>query len=139
MFVRIYSSLEAPFEQNFESLLETLASWPGMFAEPDGSWVWVYEDRGERFQLDGMIYDRAGTIEYLEIKGTATPDAWAKLLQSLVPLGNSSVTPTHSRLSVHRFRIHDIEQQCWKDPDDPTLITPHSTGSLPTQAMPPQA
>lgn len=54
-----------------------------MFVEPDGALLWVGEDAGERWQVDGTVYDRAGHVQYVELNGSCPADQWEQLLQSL--------------------------------------------------------
>ncbi len=63
-----------PIELSFESAAEVLTQWKGLFFEMDGSFVWRSAERvsphEHQWQLDGMLYDRNGKIEYLELKGS---------------------------------------------------------------------
>ena len=119
MFVRIYSQPGESICQSFEGFIDAVSPWEGMFAEPDGSWVWVFHDNSIRYQLDGMLYDRAGVIEYLEVKGQATKDAWERICTHLL----SDFQRSSPDAIVQHLRVHDIEQQCWRSPRDPALLT----------------
>ncbi len=79
----------SPLRISFEAIADQLSAWPGMYFEMDGSFVWVSTERSEdgaaRWQLDGMIYDRAGTVQYVELKGRCDRNAWTKLVSVLNP------------------------------------------------------
>jgi hypothetical protein len=111
MFVRIYSVEGRRLEQSFEGFCDRIRDWSGMFVEPDGSLVWVEVVDGGRLQLDGMIYDRGESIEYLELKGSCTVDGMQRLLSALVP--SVSVTSLMEPEWMEWLRIHDLESQLW--------------------------
>lgn len=118
MFVRIYSQTGQSICQSFEGFIESVNLWEGMFAEPDGSWVWVFFEDSKRYQLDGMLYDRAGVIEYIEIKGQTTKEAWERICNLLL----SDFQRSSPDAIAEHLRVHDIEQQCWRSPLDPALF-----------------
>jgi hypothetical protein len=86
---------QALMDIEFEQLIERLSELPRMFCELDGSFVWRGElavptgngsegsspdlptslinisDQPMHWQIDGMIYDTAGRVCRLELKGTA--------------------------------------------------------------------
>lgn len=70
--------------QSMESFAETVSRWPGMYFEMDGSFVWVRESDDSRCQIDGMLYDRNDSIEYLDLKGTATGNLWLELFNAIL-------------------------------------------------------
>jgi hypothetical protein len=74
----------ALFDVSFETVCERLARLPRMFIEPDGSFVWtgVAAD-GQRWQLDGNLFDRADRLCYVDCKGQAPTDALDALLACL--------------------------------------------------------
>lgn len=118
MFVRIYAAAGRSIPQSFEGFIQAVSPWDGMYAEWDGSWVWVFHEGQTRFQLDGMLYDQAGTIEYVEVKGQANRAAWERLCSLLI--GDDQIL-TAEELGQH-LRVHDIEHQCWRSPCDPKLL-----------------
>ncbi len=75
------------FPTSFESLISTMTSWSGVFAEWDGSWGWVASEKDEHrrplWRLDGMIYDRDQKVFYIELQGQCTLDAWRLFLAAL--------------------------------------------------------
>ncbi len=72
---------EAP---SFEAVFEVLSNKPNVHAELDGSFVWRSMERGSDrnplWFLDGMIYDRDGAIEFIELKGKSDRKLFADLL-----------------------------------------------------------
>jgi hypothetical protein len=122
MFLRIYAHEGQRLSTSFEAFAEAVAHWPGMFLEGDGSFVWSIPHRGGRFQIDGMVYDRDGAIEYVEIKGDAIPALLQQLLQSLAC--DRSNPSTWDR----QIRIHDIEQQIWLRPSE--LLIDRDRGTI---------
>lgn len=75
-------------------------------------------ESSKRYQLDGMLYDRAGVIEYVEIKGQATKEAWERICNLLL----SDFQRSSLDAIAEHLRVHDIEQQCWRSPLDPALF-----------------
>lgn len=70
----------APFSVSFEQALNRLERLPRLFIEPDGALVWVGHEAGRNWQLDGVVYDRAGSVLYVEIKGRCPRPALEQLL-----------------------------------------------------------
>ncbi|MCA9181239.1 MAG: hypothetical protein KDA51_07290 [Planctomycetales bacterium] len=68
------------FDFSFERAIAELELLPRMFIELDGSLVWCGEVETRRWQIDGMIYDRAGHVLRVELKGAAPRQAWEQLL-----------------------------------------------------------
>ena len=115
MFIRIYALSEQCLPQSFEAYCELLSGWPGMFVEPDGSFVWVMPHATGKLQLDGMIYDRNGHIEYVELKGSCTRAAWRRLCQGLFP---DAIEDAGTALEVLPLRIHDVDAAVWSTASD---------------------
>ncbi len=121
MFLRLYSREGKRFELSFELFCDAIASWPGMFVEPDGSLVWVIAQPPQGLQLDGMIYDREGCIEYVELKGNCDPSHWHQLCQALVTeRSDSDKAIDADGFDVNRFdaelRVHDVDGSRWIEP-----------------------
>jgi hypothetical protein len=78
------SELQVPFARSFEEAGQRLEQLERMFFEPDGSFVWTgVADDGRSWQVDGVLYDRAGRLLYVDLKGACPLDAWRKLLDAL--------------------------------------------------------
>lgn len=110
MFLRLYAHSGKQLPQSFEAMVDAMSNWPGMFVEMDGSFVWSILEPGSRRQIDGMIYDRNGAIEYVELKGDLTADAWHRLLETL--LGRRIEPDAWDR----ELRVHDVAGQTWRLP-----------------------
>ena len=127
MFARLYHAQEnTPIPHTFEAFIDEIGKWDGLYAELDGSFVWVWHEQQKRYQLDGMVYDRAGAIEYIELKGSCSPEAWAKLCHTLLatpanqsPTAEFSISDTICQL----LRVHDLERGRWTKPNDSSLFT----------------
>ena len=73
-------SLVAPLPISFESAVSRLAVLRRMFVEPDGSLVWVSDSLAEAsWQIDGELFDRGGQLQYVELRGSCTADAFEQL------------------------------------------------------------
>jgi hypothetical protein len=131
MFVRLYHRNDnTPIPKSFESFIEAIGQWDGLYAEPDGSFVWVWHENDQRYQLDGMVYDRGEFIEYIELKGTCSETAWLQLCTTLLSptiTSVSEVTATANRsisdtISTN-LRVHDLDLARWISPLDSALFT----------------
>ena len=86
IFVQIHPFPNQQLPQSFESLAEILERMPGMFFEMDGSFVWVDHTCTPVSQMDGMVYDRQGKLEYVEVKGACNAYQWQSLCQAVCGL-----------------------------------------------------
>lgn len=76
--------LNEPLPLSFEQAAATLSAWPRMFLEPDGSFVWVDERAGTgRWQVDGVLWDRGGRLQYVELSGNCTAAAFNQLVRAI--------------------------------------------------------
>jgi hypothetical protein len=82
--IYLYGSNGGPLPTSFETVCERLAKLPRLYIELDGSWVWTGEDAtGRPWQLDGMLYDAADSIQYVDLKGRCPHEIWQVLIESL--------------------------------------------------------
>jgi periplasmic divalent cation tolerance protein len=58
-----------PFNVSFEEVLTSLAQLERLFIEPDGSFVWASPADEEPWQVDGVLYDRADRLLYVDLQG----------------------------------------------------------------------
>lgn len=77
------AALGTPFAVTFETASEALLALERMFLEPDGSFVWVSTAKDRPWQLDGVLYDRAERLLYVDLKGACTPGDFDRLLEAL--------------------------------------------------------
>jgi len=85
-----YRALDLPagsntaFAISFEEAATALGRLERMFFEPDGSFVWVSGSPPRAgWQLDGMLYDRGGRLQYVELKGGVAAGEFDRLLDAL--------------------------------------------------------
>jgi hypothetical protein len=82
------AALAHPFAITFEEAAMALESLDRMFVEPDGSFVWVSSqvpgnDKTERWQIDGNLFDRNGRLLMVDLKGTCAEVDFDRLLSAL--------------------------------------------------------
>jgi hypothetical protein len=76
--------LAAPLAVSFEQAARDLAALPRLLLEPDGSFVWIVDRPGTiPGQIDGMLWDRGGTLHTVELKGSCGRDGIDRLLAVL--------------------------------------------------------
>ena len=125
MFLRVYAHEGKRLSTSFESFVDILSPGHGMYIELDGSFVWAFVADGRRYQLDGMVYDRDGAIEYLELKGDLIPEMWNRLMTALTD------DAPESGACDSALRVHDVANENWTTPTaiygairDPSLHPP---------------
>ena len=64
------NELVIPFEVTFEVVLQRLQQLARLDAEPDGFFVFSGGQHAAEWRLNGHLYDRAGRLLYLELKGS---------------------------------------------------------------------
>ena len=111
IFVQIHSLPGKRIPQTFENLVALLANIPGLIFEMDGSFVWVDHQSARACQMDGMVYDRQGGIEYIEIKGACSPHQWNTLCQAICE--NAIGPPMEYSAIDSRVRVHLVTKGCW--------------------------
>lgn len=121
-FLRIYSHEDRRWATSFEALVQAIGDWPGMFFEMDGSFVWATMHGDRRFQIDGMVYDRDGAIEYIELKGDFTPDTWRQWMRAI------AIESSEPSAWDRQFRVHDVSSQNWIRPSE--LFTGQEEGPV---------
>ena len=67
----------------FEAAAAALSQLPRMYCEPDGSLVWVSPHGESAWQVDGNLFDRAGQLLLVDLKGTCPAAAFDQLLSAL--------------------------------------------------------
>ena len=77
------ADLGSPLPVSFEQAAAALEGLPGMYVEPDGYFIWVSPPGGDRWQVDGHLYDRNGRLVFVELKGSAPPDQLDLLLGAI--------------------------------------------------------
>lgn len=72
--------LVVPLAISFDEAIERLCRLDRMYAEPDGSFVWVSPREGLSWQVDGNVFDREGRVVLIDMKGTCPPADFDRLL-----------------------------------------------------------
>ncbi len=75
-----HEALAVPLAITFEDAVECLSRLERMYAEPDGSFVWVSSREGLSWQVDGNLFDREGRVVLVDMKGSCPPDDFDRLL-----------------------------------------------------------
>lgn len=70
----------SPMSVSFEHAYETLERFPRMFIELDGSFVWVSSSAESKWQVDGNLYDRAGSLVFVDLKGYCPASRFDELM-----------------------------------------------------------
>ena len=84
--VHFDTSSPATWESAFEDAAARLTRLPRMFFELDGSFVCSGENpAGDRWQLEGQLYDRDGHIVFLELKGNCPEHVFDEVLSAAGP------------------------------------------------------
>jgi hypothetical protein len=75
---------ETSFACTWEDAATVLEALPRMIFELDGSFVVSGDDEaGQRWQVDGHLFDFAGRLHRLELQGHCPPAAFDELLRSV--------------------------------------------------------
>ena len=86
-----YPTLDVPREAmygtmmacTFEEAAARLGALPRMFIEPDGAFVWVSAQGEAPWQVDGNLYDRAGSVAFVDLRGSCASGEFDRLLMAL--------------------------------------------------------
>lgn len=80
--VNVFAASEsAPFAVTWEDAAALLERLPRMIFELDGSFVISGDDAGRRWQVDGHLFDFAGRLHRIELRGACPPAVFDELLQ----------------------------------------------------------
>ncbi len=119
IFVQIHPVPGKHLPQTFENLSAILANIPGLIFEMDGSFVWVDHQSARACQMDGMVYDRQGGIEYIEIKGSCSPHQWNTLCQAICE--NAIEPPIEYSAIDSILRVHLVAKGYWTKASEITV------------------
>lgn len=110
--IYLYGPSKGPIESSFEDAEARLSQLPQLYFEPDGSFVWAL-DQG-REQLFGMIYDAAGQIQYIELRGTCRLATFEHLVAAAN--GGKSAECVVQRLPDQQLQeLQGFVAKHWKD------------------------
>ena len=108
--IHLYGPQRQPLPVSFEDAQARLTALERMFFEPDGSFVWV-GGRPVAWQVDGMLYDAAGQLQYVDLRGCCPYPQWRQLLAALAPAGSPLAV---ARLGGEGLQnLQPFEQQVW--------------------------
>ena len=71
------------FDCSFDDVAQAFDQLPRLFLEPDGSFVWVIESDGDRYQLDGGLIDNGIRMLNVELKGICNQLILDRLLHAI--------------------------------------------------------
>jgi hypothetical protein len=73
-------SLATPFQISFEEAAVRLEQLDRMYFELDGSFVWASSHAEQPWQVDGNLFDRAGRLLFVDLKGMCPREQLDRLL-----------------------------------------------------------
>jgi len=73
-------ALSEPLALGFDEAVERLARLPRMFVEPDGAFVWTSAAADRAWQVDGNLFERAGRVLLVDLKGVCPAADFDRLL-----------------------------------------------------------
>jgi hypothetical protein len=98
-------AIGTPFPIDFESVAAALAQLDRMFVEPDGSFVWVSPRDVAAWQVDGQLFDRAGRLLFVDLKGSCP----AEKLDHLLTATGWPAVPVMIQLAREAVFVSDAE------------------------------
>lgn len=96
--------LAAAMSVSFEQAYETLSRLPRMFIEQDGSFVWVSSSGESKWQVDGNLYDRAGLLVFVDLKGFCPNQRFDDVISAF-----RGATPLMFQLVRHSVFVSEAE------------------------------
>lgn len=113
--VYLYGPEWGSLPSSFEKIAADLTHFERLYFEWDGSFVWTGEDGLQRWQVDGVLYDGASGMQYVDVKGFCPKRQWRKLVEvfrGTCPLELLTVLqlPQQTRKSLLSF-----EQETWSN------------------------
>lgn len=79
----ILQSATQPWNVTFDAAFAGLEQIPGLFIEPDGSFLLVSRPGEPKWQVEGNLYDQGPSLAYLEMKGCCPEERLDALLRPL--------------------------------------------------------
>ena len=77
-----HEALATPFATSFEEAGKSLEQLDRMYFEPDGSFVWASAHSEPRWQVEGNLFDRAGRLLFVDLKGSCPSQQFDRLLSA---------------------------------------------------------
>jgi hypothetical protein len=101
--------MSTPFAVDFEETERRLAELERLFIEPDGSFVWTSPAEGPKWQVDGNLFDRAGRLLFVDLKGTCPEEYFNQLLAAV----GWPTTPVMFQLVRAAVFLDELEFRRW--------------------------
>lgn len=112
--IYLYGVDRKPIIADFDRIAQELQNVDRLYFEMDGSFIWTGEAAESRWQLDGMIYDAAGAIQYIDIKGWCPLPEWLDLLNTIADQAEWDHRWTVMRLpQLSAQSLGDFNQEIW--------------------------
>lgn len=110
--IHLYGADAHPLPVSFETAEAELAALERLYFEPDGAFLWVGKQPGA-WQIDGMLYDAAGSLQYVDLRGHCPLPQWRRLVLALVPSGSSLAVVRLSDGALQN--LQQFEAEVWGD------------------------
>lgn len=106
-----------PIGGRFEAAAERLQKMDRLVFEPDGSFAWA--DRASGAEVTGIVYDAAGRIQYVELRGRLPMGSWRAIVAAIDPAMRPDavvvVLPGGGRKNLQEFERSSIERLAGED------------------------
>lgn len=119
--IHLYGPGGGALPSRFEEVAARLEAIERLHFEWDGSFVWRSAAGEAAWQLDGMIYDLAERIQYVDLKGCCPRGVWRELLEILAGEGSDEflILRLPHREKWNRLRF---EEEIWGKPSPPDRL-----------------
>ncbi len=101
--------LAEPLPLSFEQAQSRLEALPRLHFEPDGSFVWA----GANYQVFGMLYDAAGLLQYVELRGECPLAIWRQLVNCM--LDEPSIREIRRPGGKSTISVMTLPQRQWQE------------------------
>lgn len=79
----ILQAATQPWNVTFDAAFAALEQIPGVFIEPDGSFLLVSRPGKPKWQVEGNLYDQGPGLAHVEMKGSCPEERLDELLKPL--------------------------------------------------------
>ena len=79
----ILQSAAQPWSVTFDGAFAAMEQIPGVFIEPDGSFLLVSRPGEPKWQVEGNLYDQGPSLAHVEMKGCCPEERLDELLRPL--------------------------------------------------------
>ncbi len=108
--IQLTGGLGAELQGDSQQFEAFLCEQPQVYFEGDGSFGWS----GPGWSLYGMLYDRAGRLNYVELQGRCPQAVFRQLVAKMTPPGQ----PTQVTMLPEGglYALQDFEDRTWHQP-----------------------